>query len=468
MAKWTTFLFALALLAFVLWYNADSRMRADAAIRPRVVATAAADSEAATVSLVGGGKALSRRFERAPSLIVAITTLANGAVLNSTDLVSVSRVKGLDRQVVLRLPLDSLWVGAFGNVALKNDDVITLAAPRQRDYRWGYSGIELLVALWAVLLSIDKGVAALLGGWAAVGERLNLRTTRPKDIRDLKLIVLATVPSIAESDRARITPRESPQLVALTSNNPGSEPFRRLRQILSRNWVGPRGPRILMVTSPQQGDGKSTIALNLARAFAYGGKSVLLVDVDCWKPTVHTTFDVPSSPGLFDFLTGSRTFDEVVRRSNEAACSVSFVTAGEAPKTAIEVLESDAFASWVDEIRGRWDVVILDTPPVLHIAAAEAMMRRIDQPLLVVSSRGSDRHSVQRAADMLRAADDKQVGVILNRFSSVVGSYFDWFATGRQTGYAMGVPFPAPITRYAPATRPPRDEPRTAGRSGPA
>jgi capsular exopolysaccharide synthesis family protein len=454
MAKWTTVVLALALLVFLLWYNADARNRSTAPIRPRIVTDSSTHRDGpATVSLVGRGKVTSHKFDRGPSLIRALIALGGDAAVNSSDVLSVSRARGPKRQILLRLPLDTLWSGVFGGVELQDQDVIIVEALPAPAYRWGFSAIELLVAAWAVLLSIDKGVSALFGGWAKVGERLNLRTTRPKDVRDLNLSFLVTVPTFSKEDLARPTPGDSPKLVTLRSNNPGSEPFRRLRQLLTR--ISPE-PRTVMITSPQQGDGKSTIAANLARAFAYDGKSVLLVDADCWKPTVHTTFGAAQSPGLYDVLRGNRALHEVIHTSQEKPVSLTFVPAGEAPENAVELLEGDSFKSWLAGAAERWEIVVLDAPPVLQIAAAEAMIPTIGMSLLVVSSRGSDRHSVKRAAEMLRVAagENKPSGVVLNRFSSVAGSYFDWFASRRQTTYGpFGLPVPKSIARYRPSPR---------------
>lgn len=203
-----------------------------------------------------------------------------------------------------------------------------------------------------------------------------------------------------------------------------AEAFRTLRIGLSFSW-GDR-PCTLVVTSAAPQEGKTLIAANLAATFARGGAHVLLVDCDIHRPRLHRLFHVNRAPGLMDLLRldGCGLHWETARKAalNSRVAAVrrtaidrlSFMPCGAEPQTTPELLEPATLSGLLRELRTEFDVIVLDTPPVLVSADAATLAASVDGVILVVRAGQTDRGAAELARQRVTAAGGRVFGAVLN------------------------------------------------------
>jgi len=140
--------------------------------------------------------------------------------------------------------------------------------------------------------------------------------------------------------------------------------------------------RTLLITSAQAHEGKTTLALSVARMRAAAQQKVVIVDADLRAPGVHPAFGLPRGPGLSEVLAGEATLDEVLRVDDQTGLAV--VTAGRARPNPSDLIESEAMRALLDTLRGRFDLVVVDSPPVRAAADARLLASLTDTTLFVV------------------------------------------------------------------------------------
>lgn len=204
----------------------------------------------------------------------------------------------------------------------------------------------------------------------------------------------------------------------------GAEAFRTLRTSLIFSQAV-QSLRTIVVTSPSPQDGKTTTSANLAVTFAQQGMSVALVDCDLRRARLHNVFQAPREPGLTQAMMGQATLDEV---SNSTIVEgLSFIPAGALPPNPSELLGGPRMKAVLEELRARFDVVLLDTPPV-HVAADSMILgRAADGVLLVVRAGTTQRESAQDAIARLTAVGARVVGAVLNDPDRKVPQYGGYY-----------------------------------------
>jgi capsular exopolysaccharide synthesis family protein len=237
-------------------------------------------------------------------------------------------------------------------------------------------------------------------------------------------------PDVAASARAT-APREvqagtiSPMLVAaLAPHGVPAEQYRSLRTRIALSENG-RTRRVLAITSPGLGDGKSVTAANLALTMAQEVNSrVVLVDADLRRPSVHALFGLPQGPGLSAVLAGDATLEDAVVELPDYRLAV--VTAGIPPERPAELLGSAAMRRVLDALRSRFDRVLLDTPPALPLADVGVLAPLTDGLVLIVRAAATSKPMIERA---LAAFDqDRLVGLVLNATGTDERQYTDYRA----------------------------------------
>lgn len=200
----------------------------------------------------------------------------------------------------------------------------------------------------------------------------------------------------------------------ITQINPQSsisEQFRTVRTNIEFASVD-RKIKTLMVTSARPGEGKSTIAANLAVAFAQQGKKVLLVDADLRKPTVQFIFQLENSFGMTTVLSKQLTFEKAILDTQIK--DLYLLTSGPIPPNPAELLSSKAMDDMIKEARREFDFVIFDSPPVLAVSDAQVIANKCDGVILVINSGKTDRNAAIKAKDQLENAKAKLLGAVLN------------------------------------------------------
>lgn len=231
-----------------------------------------------------------------------------------------------------------------------------------------------------------------------------------------------------------------PRMVTVHQGNGSkSEAFRAIRTALYFSNQA-SGDQVIQVTSPTPGDGKSTIAANLAVSIAQSGRSVLLIDADLRRPRVGDLFGMECEHGLawaIDQMADRKTDEEL--DCGEAihetmVPNLSIMMAGERPDNPAELLASTSFERLLSLLRGKFDMIILDSPPMLAVSDPSNIVRRVDGVVMVVRLRKNIKPSVAQATRMLETLEANVLGVVVNGVGSrQAGSY------GRasdQEGYA--------------------------------
>ncbi|MEM4997268.1 CpsD/CapB family tyrosine-protein kinase [Priestia sp. SB1] len=217
---------------------------------------------------------------------------------------------------------------------------------------------------------------------------------------------------MARKDKGKILQLRNRSLISLT--NPKSsiaERFRTIRTSIQFSNVD-MDLKALVVTSPQPGEGKSTITSNLAVVFAQQGKRVLLIDADLRKPTVHYTFNTENHVGLSNVLSRQATLQKAVKASSQE--NLWILTSGPIPPNPSELLGSKSMNALLDEVKNKYDFVLLDSPPVLAVTDAQVLGNLTDGVVLVISSGNTKIDSARKAKELLENAKAKILGVVNN------------------------------------------------------
>jgi capsular exopolysaccharide synthesis family protein len=230
----------------------------------------------------------------------------------------------------------------------------------------------------------------------------------------------------------------TPRLVVLEDPQSfAAEAYRVLRTNL--HYANPDTPlRRFLVTSAGPAEGKTTTVANLAVCLAQAERTVLVVDADLRRPVLHTVFDQPDTPGLSAFLAGDASLDTVVQKT--AVTNLWLVASGRVPPNPAELLASRRMREFLESVGTQYDVVLVDSPPVLAVGDACSLASLVDGVLLVVGSGEVPRAALHRARDQVAAVHGRILGVVINRFDARADGYpnryYDYYERyyGREDG----------------------------------
>jgi capsular exopolysaccharide synthesis family protein len=190
------------------------------------------------------------------------------------------------------------------------------------------------------------------------------------------------------------------------------------------------GTHVIVITSPEKGDGKTTIAFYLASAMSKVRSRVLLVDADMRCPATHVQAKIENSAGLSEILSGQRPFDEVVVHYT---ATLDVLTAGALPANPVALAESAAFDELLDLARDRYDCIIIDTPALTPVVDSALIATRADSTAIVLSANNSHEGAAGQAVARLRALGiDNILGVIMNRTKAQFPDYSDYFVSAQR------------------------------------
>lgn len=199
------------------------------------------------------------------------------------------------------------------------------------------------------------------------------------------------------------------------------EAYKTLRTNCIFALAGQEGCKVLTLTSSLQGEGKSTTALNLAISFAQAENRVILIDCDLRRPQVARLLRKRSSVGLSNLLLDLSQIDKAIVKSGIERLDV--ILSGDIPPNPSELLGSTRMSALLEQLRERYDYVILDTPPVNMVTDAVVLAPKSDGVLFVVRANCSERGLVARAVEQLQYANTKILGFVLDDVVASGGSY---------------------------------------------
>ncbi len=206
--------------------------------------------------------------------------------------------------------------------------------------------------------------------------------------------------------------------------SPFSESFRALRTSMRLSSTS-RQSKVIAVTSCQPAEGKSTVSVNMAAAFAQGGKKVVLVDTDMRRPSVYKRLRMEGGKGLSEVLTGYYTLDEVTQ-THETLTTLDVIPSGTVPPLPADLLASDQMSEVVRQLRERYDYVIFDTPPVLSVTDPAIVAAQSDGMVLVIRQGYCTRRMLARAAEVLHDLDVKVYGFVFNGVDASLPEYYGY------------------------------------------
>lgn len=219
--------------------------------------------------------------------------------------------------------------------------------------------------------------------------------------------------------------KDARNLITVTQpKSPIAEQYRTIRTNIEFMAVD-KEIQVMLITSATQSEGKSTTSSNLAVAYAQQGKKVLIIDTDMRRPTVHYTFKVANGLGLSSLLTRQAELEKAIMPTK--VDNLSILTAGPIPPNPAELLSSRAMENLILELREKYDVIILDAPPLLQVADSRITSKLTDGVVLVVGCTTSDRQRVLKAKEQLELAEAKILGVVLNRRELTDDSAYQYY-----------------------------------------
>ncbi|WP_395739056.1 GumC family protein [Prosthecobacter sp.] len=208
-----------------------------------------------------------------------------------------------------------------------------------------------------------------------------------------------------------VVPKDVGVLHRSSGFNPDAEAYRILRTNIEFNRKTPEA-NCLSVVSGGAGEGKSTTMVNLAYVCAQGGYNVLLIDADLRRPSLHTHFDVSHATGLTNYLTTDIRLEDVVLRTQVE--NLFFLPSGLLPADSAGLLNSQRMVDLIADVKSRFDLVLIDSPPILGVSDASVLANLADMTMIVVQHRKLPRHMLMRVKQNVENVGGKVVGVVLN------------------------------------------------------
>nr|MBA3403928.1 CpsD/CapB family tyrosine-protein kinase [Gemmatimonadaceae bacterium] len=192
--------------------------------------------------------------------------------------------------------------------------------------------------------------------------------------------------------------------------------------------------RTVVITSASPGEGKTTTAANLAVSFAQQGMRVLLVDCDLRRARLHKLFDLPREPGLTELILGNGDVEQLSRTTDVTGLYV--MPAGQLPPNPAELLGSDATRRVLAGLAEAYDMIIIDTPPLLAASDAAILATIADGVIVVLRAGATESAAAQQAMQQLNAVGARIVGAVLNDPDAQVPRYgayyrYDYAGSGR-------------------------------------
>jgi capsular exopolysaccharide synthesis family protein len=264
--------------------------------------------------------------------------------------------------------------------------------------------------LLAVVIGLSLATAVAYGL-----DYMNDTIKTPEDVTQrLKVPFLGLVPSVRNSRHPMLTSSQVP--------HDFGEAFRALRTALIAKCSG-GGTRIIVVTSAQPLEGKTTTAANIALALAYSGTRVLLVDADMRRPGLHRTLRLTNERGLSQVLTGQARVRDVIQRTVDP--NLLAITAGHTPSNPSELLSSERMKTLVTNLaHGPFDWIIIDTPPVLAVTDAVILAPMASGVAMVVGAEMTRRRLAERAVETITSSGPRFLTVVLNKVDFTRNKYY--------------------------------------------
>lgn len=271
-------------------------------------------------------------------------------------------------------------------------------------------------------LLLGAGVGLIFGiGIAFLLEHMDTSVKSLEDVeRYLQVPVLAVIP------------KDVGVLHKQSGMSPDAEAYRILRTNIEFNRKNPEDNSITVV-SGGAGEGKSTTLVNLAYVCAQGGYTTLMIDADLRRPRLHTFFDINNSVGLTNYLTTDLALEDVILQT--PVDNLYFLPSGILPADAAGILNSRRMSELLQDVKQRFDLVLVDSPPILGVSDAAVLASEVDLTMVVVQHRKLPRNMLMRVKQAVENVGGQVIGVVLNNVDVRSDSQYQYY-TSYYTYYA--------------------------------
>lgn len=265
-------------------------------------------------------------------------------------------------------------------------------------------------------LKTNLGFGLLLGLLLGMGFAF-LREFVDDSVKNSQLLEQATgLPVLSQLPETKnLGPKKLALQTALEPRSPLAEAIRSLRTSLrfsTRNGA----PKSIFITSSSAGEGKSTIALNLATAYAQAGSSVLLIDADLRNPSIHQLLELNNVEGLTNYLATTETKSGDVTQSCMIK-NLNVITSGPIPPDPVELLSGSKMAELIENANDIYDHIIIDGPPVLGLADSQVLGNLTEATIVTVEASKTRKTALLDSLQRLERANANMIGTVLNRNS---------------------------------------------------
>lgn len=329
------------------------------------------------------------------------------------EMLNTMKVKLLSETIQERIPTNTILV---------HEDPVIAQAPVSPN-------VTLNLVLGAVVgLIFGVGIAFFL-------EYLDTSVKTLEDVeRYLQVPVLAVVP------------KDVGILHKQSGMSPDAEAYRILRTNIEFNRKNPEDNAITVV-SGGAGEGKSTTLVNLAYICAQGGYTTLMIDADLRRPRLHTFFDINNSVGLTNYLTTELMLEDVILQT--PVDNLYFMPSGILPADAAGILNSRRMSELIQDVKQRFDLVLVDSPPILGVSDASVLASEVDLTMIVVQHRKLPRNMLMRVKQAVENVGGHVIGVVLNNVDVRSDSQYQYY-TSYYTYYAPAESQSAAVAASAP------------------
>jgi len=274
-----------------------------------------------------------------------------------------------------------------------------------------------------VIIGLILGLG-LSFGYVFIKNYFDTTIKTPEDIQNRNINLLSWIPRIPGLVNGS---KDYEFIVAKKPDAAPSEAFRALRTRIQLSKIGTDALKTILVTSSTPLEGKTTVCVNLAGTFAQSNKKTLIIDCDLRKPRIHAVFGSQRFPGLVDYFFKQATLEEITR--NTDVPNLSYITTGTIPPNPAETIDSEIMRSFLSEMRSSYDLVILDSAPLIAVTDSEILATMVDASVLVVSAEETEIELMENAIQLLKRDKSSFIGVVLNKFAykSGYGSYYKYY-----------------------------------------
>ncbi|MFV1884719.1 MAG: GumC family protein [Balneola sp.] len=341
---------------------------------------------------------LNSQFERLPDNIIELAKLKRDVAINEELFLLVSS----------QFAEMSLWEKTQFGLGRPLDYAMTPKKPVKPRKK--------IITLIGLFLGGVLGV-----GFVIIRDLIDDKITSSDTLKNYKLPLLGTIPDFSILDGLDPNGRQfiddksvSNQLITFLDHiSPISEAYRRLR--INVVYANPdKEYKVVMVTSATKGEGKSTVAANLAVTFSEAEKSVLIIDLDLRRPTQHKIFGENREPGLTDSLFETIRISDITNAT--IAPNVDLITVGKKTPEPATVLDSKRLKQLIDKLSERYDHIILDTAPYGIISDSASLLRLVDGIVVVSRFNVTTKRELSFTLEGLQHLNADVLGIVLNAF----------------------------------------------------